>query len=217
MKKIISCITILLCCVQLCAAVYAEISFPGAPIEVQKMWELSKQYPYYTDPEEDERERCSVLHDDDGLTYLMSGFYFDSMATMLNSVLDLQKSELNVYVNGIKSTYSGECVIHNIDPEEPDRAVTLVPKDVFNELGVTVESVDELCMTRLQKDGNILEIIPTALAMRKNQTAGKWIGLPACARYIDGKLYLPVRKVAEELGIQVDWDGDTRSVYLITV
>jgi len=206
MKKIISLIAISLCCIQLCAATYAEISFPGAPIEIQKAWELSKQYPYYTYPDDsEEQNKCGSIIYDNGLAYLIPYYYSNAHAMLLDSY-DLQKGELNVYINGVKSSYSGECVLHD--------SVTLVPIEVFDELGVMREYIDEFYMTRLQKDENTLEIIPNICAMRKNQADGKWIELSTCARYADGKLYVPIRKVAEEMSIQVDWDGETHSVYL---
>lgn len=50
--------------------------------------------------------------------------------------------------------------------------------------------------------------------MRKNQADGFYVPLEVCARIIDDTLYVPVRAVSDEFGLNVNWDGSTSTVTL---
>ncbi len=177
----------------------------------EKVHKFSSQYLYKTG---DSAKTASYTNggeamgagvDLNGNRYEYPWLYDDAHAQSFSS-FDLKEGELTVYVNGVKSAYSGKCALCN--------SVTLVPAEIFDEIGASREYIDEFYMTRITKNETVLEIIPNAVGMRKNQHKGYWIGLRACARYINGRLYLPLRDVAEELNIKVEWDGNTKSVRL---
>lgn len=140
---------------------------------------------------------------EDGVEYEFPIMYFDEDAKFFNDY-DLQKGEMALSINGGMSDYGQECVLFN--------GTTLVPVSVFEGLGCTSEFLDEFYVTRLSKGDTVLEIIPQSRGMRKNQAEGYYVPMPEVARYVDGVLYVPLRTVAEQLGITVGWNGDTKTV-----
>ena len=171
---------------------------------------FASQYPY----KEGDIEKTYAEYDcavystgtetsEDGVEYEFPIMYFDEDAKRVDSY-DLQKGEMALSVNGSTSDYGQECVLYN--------GTTLVPVDVFEGMGCISEYLDEFYVTRLSKDGTVLEIIPQSRGMRKNQAEGIYVPMPEVARYVNGTLYVPLRAVAEELGITVGWNGDTKTV-----
>ena len=50
--------------------------------------------------------------------------------------------------------------------------------------------------------------------MRKGQANGLYVPLSPCARFIDDKMYVPVRAVAQEFDLKISWNEETRTVEL---
>lgn len=142
----------------------------------------------------------------DGTQYELPAFYYDTHAVFSDN-FDLNKGEMNIYVNGSESKYSGECVLYN--------SRTLVPSGIFNELGCTVKFDSELYVTTISNDEVSLEILPKMMSMRKNGENGYYVPLSAVARFVDDEIYIPVRAVLDEFGISVLWDGETNTVNII--
>lgn len=106
------------------------------------------------------------------------------------------------------------------DSDETDGLIfkdrMLVCADVFEKLGCEVETDDEAQVTTIAKDGKVIEIMPYLLAMRKDKEEGYWVPLEICARYVgeEKAVYVPLRAVAEELGLSVEWDNDLHMAVL---
>lgn len=141
----------------------------------------------------------------DGTLYEEQGFYDDNMALFFDSY-DLQSSGVNILVNGQSSEYGKSAFIYNDN--------TLVPGGIFTQLGVDTAYNEGLMLTTYVSGDTVIEIQPYMLTMRKNREDGYWVPLRTCSRIINGEIYMPLRAIAEELGIGVDWDGTTNTVLL---
>ena len=188
-------------------AVYAE---PQAEEMYNIALNFAAQYPYKEgDVEKAFASRYGELYTsgiektDAGVEYECPAVYYDKDAATVGS-FTLKQGEMSLLVNGKPSTYGQKCVLHN--------DATLVPVDVFSELGCEKTYNETNYLTTLKKNGTTLEILPYIIGMRKNQAEGYYVPLGNCARYVDGQLYVPLRVVAEELGLTVGWNGESRSV-----
>lgn len=142
---------------------------------------------------------------EDGTLYEAQGFYDDSMALFFNSY-DMENSNVTVLINGRETDYSSESILYN--------GYTLVPAQVFKQLGIKMDFDESLLLTTYSSGNTVIEIQPYMLTMRKNREEGYWAPLPVCARIFNGSIYMPLRAIAEEFGIAVEWDGNTNTVAL---
>ena len=171
---------------------------------------FASQYPYKE--EDDDKtfaESMAQLYTsgietrEDGVEYECPALYIDEHAGFFGD-FDLKMGEMSLLINGTPSVYGQKCVLHN--------DTTLVPVAVFDELGCEITYDETYDLTTLKKDDTVLEIIPHLIGMRKNRAEGYYVPLGGCARYVEGDLYVPLRVVAEQLGLQVGWIGETHSV-----
>lgn len=193
--------------------VYA-MDIPTAEVMSNVALEFASQYPY----KDGDTEKSFSLYPDtassytsgietrnDGVDYECPAIYNDKHAAYFNDY-DLKKGKMTIEINGIQSACSDECILYN--------GTTLVPVDVFKESGCEVTHNDKLYVTKFQKNGTTIEVLPYLIGMRKNEAAGYWIPLEACARYVDNELYVPVRAIAQEFGINVEWCAGNYTVKL---
>ncbi len=206
MKKILYYMLIAICTLQ-GLSVYAYDQ-PAIDEIANKSLEFASQYPY----KEGDAEKSLSFGipytsgfetRSDGVEYECPAVYRDQDALFAND-FDLKKGEMSLIINETASVYGQKCVLHN--------GVTLVPIEVFDEIGC-IRSYDEsMYITTLAKNNVVLEIMPYLIGMRKNQKEGYYVPLSACARFVDNELYVPIRAVAEELGLTVVWNGENKSV-----
>lgn len=189
-----------------------DYEIPAIETLCDKAKEFASQYPY----KEGDVEKTFALYPDiaytsgiekksDGTEYECPAIYNDEHALYFNSY-DLKKGDMTIVVFGEESEYSHQCILYN--------GVTLVPAGVFAELDCNISFNKELYVLTISKNDVILEIVPHLIGMRKNQTEGYYVPLRACARYLDGELYVPVRAISEEFGINVGWNGESYTVTL---
>ncbi len=208
MKKIIALLAST--ALMLSAAGIAAYAEPQAEEMQNIALAYAAQYPYKEgDVEKAFASRYGELYTsgiektDAGVEYECPAVYYDSDAAMAGD-FSLKQGEMSLLVNGKPSAYGQKCVLHN--------DATLVPVEVFDELGCERTYNEAYYLTTLKKNGTTLEILPYIIGMRKNQAEGYYVPLGGCARYVDGQLYVPIRVVAEELGLTVGWNGESRSV-----
>lgn len=197
-----------LCAMQISSAYAANI--PTVDDVSDVILEYASQYPYKEGDEEKtlsygEKLISGFETREDGIKYESPAVYNDFAAMLVNDY-DLKFGDMSLLINGNRSVYGNKCVLYN--------GTTLVPAEVFDEMGCEVEYIEKFYVTRLTKNDTSLEIIPYVVGMRKNQAEGYYIPLAACARYVNDELYVPVRAAAEELGFNVGWDGETNSVVI---
>lgn len=146
-----------------------------------------------------------IEYAEDGTSYECPAIYVDAHADFVDSY-NLKRGEAKFILNGMTNQYTGQCILYN--------SRLLVPVKVFEEVGCGLEFNESLYVAKLSKADTILEILPNLIGMRKNQENGFWVPLEVCARFVDDTLYVPVRAVANEFGLSVNWDNDTYTVTL---
>ena len=141
----------------------------------------------------------------DGKVYECPAIYIDDHAKMVDNY-SLKKGQTKLVINGKESKYFNECVTYN--------SRLLVPADAFSELGLTVKTDTDTYVTTISNEDIVLEILPNLIGMRKNQNDGFYVPLEVCARIVDGVLYVPVRAIADEFGLEVEWIEESNMVTL---
>lgn len=209
-KKIIS--VVLGCCMLaqgICAFAYSDISTGTIR---KKQLAFASRYSYHEgDFDKSFNTYPGILYTSgieyraDGAVYECPAIYVDEHAMYFNDY-SLQKGEAKFIINGMMSQYFDQCVLYN--------SRLLVPVNAFSAVGCDVVTDADSYVTTISKGGVILEILPNLIGMRKNQADGFYVPLEVCARIIDDTLYVPVRAVADEFGLGVEWDGVTGTVTL---
>ena len=178
----------------------------------EKAIEFAKRYEYHDEDDEKTMEfypdivhAFDISETEDGVLFEYPTFYSDDDAAALNCY-DLEKGEMTLITNGNRSQSSDQRVAYN--------GFTLLPASVFTQLGLTVDFDENFNVATISDGETVLEILPQLTGMRKNQADGFYVPLEACARFVDGVLYVPARAVANEFNISVGWDGGTHTVTL---
>ncbi|MBP3360186.1 MAG: copper amine oxidase N-terminal domain-containing protein [Clostridia bacterium] len=140
-----------------------------------------------------------IKYTKEGGKYECPDIYIDA-----HSGTPLQISNRNITVNCMGQINYGILV----------NSVTLVPYDMFSALGCSTEFNKDSMVCKISGNNTVLELMPALIAMRKNENDGYYVPLEKPARYIYDTLYVPVRAVAQQLGLSVGWDGDAYSVIL---
>jgi len=111
----------------------------------------------------------------------------------------------------VKVTIDGQFITVDVPPTIIDGR-TLVPvRAIFESLGVEVDW-DESTRTVIGTKGSIKIELPIDNKYAKK--SGQNIELDVPATIIDGRTLVPTRFIAESLGCNVDWDGNTRTVII---
>lgn len=143
------------------------------------------------------------MNDDGTAGGVMIGHFSDAMAPLTGSDISMHKAA--VLVNGSEEY-----------PAVIFRNRTLVDASVFEKAGCEVVTDGETRVTSISRNGATVELMPYLLEMRKNGEEGFWFPVEICARYIgeNNNVYVPLRAIANELGLTVDWDNEKRTASL---
>jgi len=123
------------------------------------------------------------------------------MATTVNA-----QSDIKIMINGAEFENQTEAVVEN------DRV--LVPmREIFEALGATISWDGEKRQVNAQKEADNLVFTIGENMLYKNGEA-KEMGTEAIIK--NDRTLVPVRAVSESFGAQVGWDGENRTVTIIT-
>lgn len=180
----------------------------------EKQLEFASQYNYKEGDSDKSFElypgiiyTSGLEYREDGTAYECPAIYADEHAQIVGSY-DLKYGEAAFIINNTETPYYDRCILYN------DRL--LAPIDAFKLVGCEVDFDTNTYVARVSNGETVLEILPNLIGMRKNQADGFYVPLEVCARLIDDTLYVPLRAVADEMGIKVSWDGETNTAYMIT-
>ncbi len=124
----------------------------------------------------------------------------DAQSVAADSVL-LHIGRPRAYVGGEEKRIDPDNAA--VVPFEADDRTFLPVRFLAETLGATVDWEEGNQTATIQKDGDTVEVTIGSSKMRVN---GKSISLDAPARTQDDRTFLPVRAVAEALGLNVTWD-----------
>lgn len=175
---------------------------------VEKHHAFASQYKY----KEGDSDKSFELYPDipytSGIEYTESGeefecpaLYSDGHAMMLGEH-NFENSTAEIVINGVEQRQKG--IIYN--------SRTLVPFELFESTGLETNFDEETLVLTIKNSDTVIEILPYLIGMRKNQSDGFYVPLEVCARFVDGDLYIPLRAVANEFDISVEWYAENFTV-----
>ena len=115
-----------------------------------------------------------------------------------------QTQKISVVLNGSEVQFDQSPVIENSRTMVPFRAI-------FEALGASIEWDETTKTVTAQKDGTVITLTIDSDYAYQN---GEAVELDAPAKIIGDRTLVPVRFVAESLGLSVGWDETTRTVTL---
>ena len=129
---------------------------------------------------------------------------FTIAASLTQSVF---AADINVYLN------DNEVEFPNAQPQILEGR-TLVPlRSVFDAMGYGIEWDGEEKKAYLTKDDIVIETSEKAIILKIDGISQE-IECDVLPKIIDGYFMLPLRAVSEAAGVGVEWDGDSRSVFI---
>lgn len=128
------------------------------------------------------------------------------LLSLIFSVPAFADGDIDVYLNGGKMAFEQPPIIRDDS--------TLVPlRAIFEALNMAVEWNGE--EKRITAYGNAVEI-SLVIGSDKMTVNGKSVTLTTPAIIYNDFTMIPLRAVGEAAGAEVQWDGDTRTVYITT-
>lgn len=129
-----------------------------------------------------------------------------TLLIILSSISAMSETVISVYLDGQKMQFDQNPVIEN--------GYTLVPmRSIFEALGANVtweQSTKSVYAEKGTRNMVITVDNKEAVVNRESYT------LDAPARNLNGRVLVPLRFIGEQLGLNVNWDGNTKTVYLTT-
>lgn len=194
-----------------CISVFAYSSLSASEMR-QKHHAFASQYKYKEgDTEKSFNNYPGIVYmsgierTEDGTIYECPAIYVDEHAKLVDD-FSMLKGNAKFVINGRKNQYFEQCVLYN--------SRLLIPVDAFAETGCNVQTNVDTYVTTISKGDITLEVLPYLIGMRKNQADGFYVPLETCARIVDDTLYVPVRAIANELGLEIYWNESTGTVFL---
>ncbi len=127
-----------------------------------------------------------------------------------NDSIDKATIHYNEY---IRVLINGKNVLFN-QPPIIVNGRTLVPlRAIFEGMGATVDWNNDTKTVTSTLNSTTIQLTIGSNLLYKNGTA---VALDVPAQLINGYTMVPARAVAEAFGADVDWDGDTQTVYITT-
>lgn len=111
----------------------------------------------------------------------------------------------------LKVQLNGEFLEFDVDPTIINDRTMVPMRAIFEYFGATVEWYGDTRTVKAYKDNDYIKLVIDSDIAYKN---GKEFKLDVAPTIIDDRTLVPVRFVGESLGINVDWDNDTRTVIL---
>lgn len=144
-----------------------------------------------------------------------------SMGIFFMSVMDVAASTMALVYDGQTHLYdlpaivlymNGEIIDTYLMPPVQIDGTTLVPvREVFEPLGAFVEWKEEEKKVYIDYEGKLLIL---EMDNKEAWINGAFIGLDMPAKIINNKIMVPLRFVSEQMGLDVQWIGETREIHI---
>ena len=175
---------------------------------VEKHHAFASQYKY----KEGDSDKSFELYPDipytSGIEYTENGEEFECPAlysdghAIIYGEHNFENRTAEIVINGVEQKQNG--IIYN--------SRTLVPFELFESTGLETSFDEQTLVLTIKNSDTVIEILPYLIGMRKNQSDGFYVPLEVCARFIEGDLYIPLRAVADEFDISVEWYAENFTV-----
>lgn len=118
--------------------------------------------------------------------------------------------------NSIKVQLNGEKVLFEVEPRMINNRVLVPMRTIFERLGADVQWDGQNRVVTAKKAGTVVELaVDSRNASITKNGEEKKIQLDVSPIIVKGKTLVPVRFIAESLGVQVGWDQANKTVILI--
>ena len=111
----------------------------------------------------------------------------------------------------------GEAIAFDVQPQIINSRTMVPMRAIFTALGAQVEWVEEHRLIVATKDTSIIAMMIDAPVMHIGDLESneqKQVELDSPPVIVDSRTLVPVRAISDALGVNVDWDADTRTVLL---
>ena len=130
-----------------------------------------------------------------------------AIVSLLSSIMTisvLAEDDISVVLNGSKMDF-------DVPPQIINERTMVPLRAIFEALGAEVDWNSDTKTVTSEKDGTTIKLTIDNPTMYINDKA---VTLDAPGCIIDGRTLVPVRAISEAYGIQVGWNGDTRTVLI---
>jgi competence protein ComEC len=136
------------------------------------------------------------------LKLFFAALLFVSSLSFVNVDQTSAATNISIYLNGTKQTYSNKAIIKN--------GTTLVPlRGIFESLGATV-NWNQTTKTIDAKRGDTT--IWLKIGSTTTKVNGKNVSIAVPAQVVSGSTLVPLRFISEALGATVDWNQTTKTI-----
>ena len=120
----------------------------------------------------------------------------------------------NVFANNITVKVNGSVLYSPVPAQIVNDRTVLPMRAIFERLGADVEWIEQERMIFATKDDLfiVMQIDNNKMAVEKIGGEKKTIELDTPPFIQEGSTLVPVRAVAESIGAEVNWNGETRTV-----
>lgn len=119
----------------------------------------------------------------------------------------------NKSADGIEVIYDGETIEFDVEPEIINDRTMVPMRAIFEAFGAKVKWDGDTSTVTAKKKSKTITMTIGSAEMTKNDTVYTFDTAPIIE---DGRTLVPIRAISDLLGLEVDWNGDTKTVTITT-
>ena len=140
---------------------------------------------------------------------IIGGLTALSLVAVLSSGCVMAKNSSADNADAIKVTYNGEAITFDVQPEIVDDRVLVPMRAIFETLGAKVKWDGDSQTITSKKKSKTISMTIGSTDMTKNDETYTFDVSPIIE---DGRTLVPLRAISELLGLNVEWDENTKTV-----
>ncbi len=140
---------------------------------------------------------------------IIGGLTALSLVAVLSSGCVMAKNSSADNADAIKVTYNGEAITFDVQPEIVDDRVLVPMRAIFETLGAKVKWDGDSQTITSKKKSKTISMTIGSTDMTKDDETYTFDVSPVIE---DGRTLVPLRAISELLGLNVEWNADTKTV-----
>ncbi len=134
------------------------------------------------------------------------------------TIMSLMLSGISVFAqDSITVLLDGQALSFDVEPQIINSRTMVPMRAIFTALGANVDWVEEHRLIVASKNTSIITMMIDSPVMHIGNLENgeqKVIDLDSPPVIVNSRTLVPVRAISDALGVQVDWNGETRTVIL---
>ena len=134
------------------------------------------------------------------------------------TIMSLMLSGISVFAqDSIPVLLDGQALSFDVEPQIINSRTMVPMRAIFTALGANVDWVEEHRLIVASKNTSIITMMIDSPVMHIGNLENgeqKVIELDSPPVIVNSRTLVPVRAISDALGVQVDWNGETRTVIL---